>query len=282
MRKLYTRSPIFVQSSTGTDAKVGIRIWEGSSSAVPSTNTYTLTKSHNSNGKATFEVSDLISDYIEHSFSGTYESRPIYVRFYVIETLGSTYNSETLLALDGYTEGDTVQYITQSEYNIASDEILMTVGTLATPEDTTTVVPTQNADSVLFFKDNVLKFTQKLSDTNFFSQPNTFSDWSRISTTSSTDGTIAPDGVSEANFITQSGTGAKLRRTISAQSTGTKRTLTAYVKYVNLRYFYIRAIEVQNGYTQANGNTIFDLVNKAVQYKGDYIDSARISQYGDY
>ena len=96
MRKLYTRSPIFIQSSTGTDAEVGIRIWEGSSSAVPSTNTYTLTKSHNSNGEATFEVSDLISDYIEHSFSGTYESRPIYVRFYVIETLGSTYNSETL------------------------------------------------------------------------------------------------------------------------------------------------------------------------------------------
>ena len=84
----------------------------------------------------------------------------------------------------------------------------MTVGALATPEDTTTVIPTQNADSVLFFKDNVLKFTQKLSDSNFFSQPNTFSDWSRISTTSSTDGTIAPDGVSEANFITQSGTGA--------------------------------------------------------------------------
>lgn len=282
MRKLYTRSPIFIQSSTGTDAEVGIRIWEGSSSAVPSTNTYTLNKSHNSNGKATLEVSDLISDYIEHSFSGTYQSRPVYVRFYVIETGGSTYNSETLLALDGYTERNTVQYIQDNSYSLSSDEILMTVGALATPEDTTTVIPTQNADSVLFFKDNVLKFTQKLSDSNFFSQPNTFSDWSRISTTSSTDGTIAPDGVSEANFITQSGTGAKLRRTISAQSTGTKRTLTAYVKYVNLRYFYIRAIEVQNGFTPANGNTIFDLVNKSVQYKGDDIDSASISEYGDY
>ena len=282
MRKLYTRSPIFVQSSTGTDAEVGIRIWQGNTSAVPSTNTYTLNKTHNSNGKATFEVSDLLSDYIEHSFSGTYESRPVYVRFYVIETGGSTYNSETLLALDGYTEGDTVQYITQSEYNIASDEILMTVGTLATPEDTTTVVPTQNADSVLFFKDNVLKFTQKLSDTNFFSQPNTFADWTRTSTTSVTDGTIAPDGVSEANFITQSGSGAKLRRTIVAQALGTKRTVTAYVKYVNLQYFYIRAIECQNGFTPANGNVIFDLVNKSINYVGTDIDSANISEYGDY
>ena len=158
MRKLYTRSPIFVQSSTGTDAEVGVRIWEGSTSAVPSTNTYTLNKTHNSNGKATFEVSDLLSDYIEHSFSGTYDSRPVYVRFYVIETGGSTYNSDTLLALDGYTEGDTVQYFTQSEYNIASDEILMTVGTLATPEDTTTVIPIEGASTVIFFKDDVQKF----------------------------------------------------------------------------------------------------------------------------
>lgn len=158
MRKLYTRSPIFVQSSTGTDAEVGIRIWEGSTSAVPSTNTYTLTKAHNSNGKATFEVSDLLSDYIEHSFSGTYESRPVYVRFYVVETGGSTYNSETLLALDGYTEGDTVQYIQDNSYNLSSDEILMTVGTLATPEDTTTVIPIEGASTVIFFKDDVQKF----------------------------------------------------------------------------------------------------------------------------
>ena len=243
MRKLYTRSPIFVQSSTGTEVEVGVRIWQGNTSSVPSTNTYTLNKTHNSNGKATFEVSDLLSDYIEHSFTGAYESSPVYVRFYVIETGGSTYNSETLLALDGYTEGDTVQYITQSEYNISSDEILMTLGTLATPEDTTTVVPTQNADSVLFFKDNVLKFTQKLSDTNFFSQPNTFADWSRVSTTSVTDGTIAPDGVSEANFITQT-SGGFVRKTVTAQASGTERTITAYVKYVNLRYFYVRTLEV--------------------------------------
>ena len=72
MRKLYTRSPIFVQSSTGTDVEVGVRIWTGGLSDIPSTNTYTLNKAHNSNGKATFEVSDLLSDYIEHSFSGTY------------------------------------------------------------------------------------------------------------------------------------------------------------------------------------------------------------------
>jgi len=158
MRKLYTRSPIFVQSSTGTSVDLGLRIWTGSKSSVPSVDTYTLSKSHNSNGKATFEVSDLLSDYIEHSFTGTYSSAPIYVRFYVIETGGSTYNSETLLALDGYTECDTVQYITQSEYNITSEDVLMTSGTLATPEDTTTVIPIEGASTVIFFKDDIQKF----------------------------------------------------------------------------------------------------------------------------
>jgi len=158
MRKLYTRSPIFVQSSSGTIAELGLRIWTGLKSSIPSADTYTLIKSHNSSGKATFEVSDLLSDYIEHSFSGTYSSEPIYVRFYVVETGGSTYNSETLLALDGYTEGDTVQYVTQSGYNISEDYVLMTLGNLATPEDTTTVIPIEGASTVIFFKDDIQKF----------------------------------------------------------------------------------------------------------------------------
>lgn len=158
MRKLYTRSPIFVQSTSGTSIDLGLRIWTGSTSSVPSTDTYTLSKSHNSNGKATFEVSDLLSDYIEHSFSGTYSSSPIYVRFYITETGGSTYNSETLLALDGYKEGDTVQYITSSEHNVSDEDILMTLGTLATPEDTTTVIPIEGESTVIFFKDDVQKF----------------------------------------------------------------------------------------------------------------------------
>ena len=216
MRKIYTRSPIFVQSTSGTDVDLGLRIWTGSKSSVPSTNTYTLSKAHNSNGKATFEVSDLLSDYIEHSFTGTYSSEPIYVRFYVVETGGSTYNTETLLALDGYTEGDTVQYcvLSSQEYNFKDDEVLMTLGTLATPEDTITAVPTCGASSVSFIKNGVTKFTQKMSDTNFFSQPNTFSDWTKSLVTSSTDGTLAPDGVSSANKITQSSTSGLLRKTL--------------------------------------------------------------------
>ena len=160
MRKLYTRSPIFVQSSTGTSAELSIKIWTGSKSSVPSVDTYTLSKSHNSNGKATFEVSDLLSDYIEHSFTGTYESAPVYVKFTIDETGGNEDEGVVLLAVDGYTEGDYVQYciLSSQEYNFKDDEIMMTVGTLATPEDTTTVIPIEGASSVIFFKDDIQKF----------------------------------------------------------------------------------------------------------------------------
>lgn len=163
MRKLYTRSPIFVQSESGTSVELGIRIWTGATASVPSTNTYTLSKSHNANGKATFEVSELIADYIEHSFSGTFSSAPVYVRFYLIEQGGSTFNSDTILALDGYTEGDVVQYYKSSDYGTSDESLLMTYGDLATPDDTVTVIPTQGAQSVIFFKDGVQKFTYTLS-----------------------------------------------------------------------------------------------------------------------
>lgn len=158
MKKIYTRSPIFVQSQVGTSLQLGIRIWEGSSSAVPASNTYTLDKAHNSNGNATLEVSELISDYIEHSHSGDYESRPVYVRFYIVETGGSTYNSDTFLALDGYTEGDVVQYYRQLFNTFDDEAILMSTLELATPEDTTTVVPLHGSASAVFFKDGVQKF----------------------------------------------------------------------------------------------------------------------------
>lgn len=283
MRKLYTRSPIFVQSSTGTSAELSIKIWTGSVATPPITDTYTLNKTHNSNGKATFEVSDLLSDYIEHSFTGTYKSAPVYVKFAIDETGGSEDEGVVLLAVDGYTEGDYVQYcvLSSQEYNFKDDEVMMTLGTLATPEDTITAVPTCGASSVSFIKDGVTKFTQKMSDTNFFYQPNTFSDWTKSSVTSSTDGTLAPDGVSSANKITHLSSGL-LRKTLSAQASGTERTVTAFIKYIDLRYFYIRLLEVNNGLNPANGNVIFDVIDGTVSYIGAGIDSASIRQEGEF
>lgn len=165
MKKIYTRSPIFVQSQIGTNLELGIRIWEGSESSVPTTDTYTLNKTHNSNGNATIEVSELISDYIEHSHSGDYESRPVYVRFYIVETGGSTYNSDTFLALDGYTEGDVVQYYRQLLNTFDNEAILMSTLELATPEDTTSIIPLHGSASAIFFKDGLQKFVYTTTNT---------------------------------------------------------------------------------------------------------------------
>lgn len=168
MKKIYTRSPMFVQSTSGTSVQVGVTIWTGSLS-VPSPYTYTLSKTHNSSGKATFEVSDLINDYIEHSFDGDYASAPVYVRFDVDEDGGSTFNSGTLLALEGYTEGDVVQYYKSSGYSLDEGSILMTLGDIAIPENTTVVIPVEDSDSVIFTKDGVQKFVYTIDSSSLSS-----------------------------------------------------------------------------------------------------------------
>lgn len=286
MRKLYTRSPIFVQSSTGTDAEVGIRIWTGGLSDIPSTNTYTLNKTHNSNGKATFEVSDLLSDYIEHSFSGTYYSGATYVRFYVIETGGSTYNSETLLALDGYTEGDTVQYITQSEYNIASDDILMTVGALATPEDTTIVVPTQGATRVMFFKDDVLKFTKKLNAVNLLESTQSPLDFTALSGTvvRVDSAELSPAGVMNASTIELVSAGTLLRLSTGYAHTSDKRSVRIFVKALSgtpTFDFGLTDTEVQVTPTSDWQEVIVDDITPTNYGIGLFVDIALLGNAGD-
>ena len=69
MSLIYSRSPFFIQSTSGSTATVSLYVWNGNSADVPTSAQYTLTKAHNSEGKATFEVSELIRDYVDQSFN---------------------------------------------------------------------------------------------------------------------------------------------------------------------------------------------------------------------
>ena len=93
------RSPRYYFIS-GTGSKtLNLKIWDGDVVSVPSTNTYTLTKDA-INGQAVFEISDLIRDYIDQTFTGTYTCAAVWVKI----------NSDTpFIAFDGYgyyTEGN--------------------------------------------------------------------------------------------------------------------------------------------------------------------------------
>jgi len=97
--KRNVRSPYYIRKlrsgSVPDTETLNLKIWTGAKTPVPSTATYSLTKDVLDAGGgfvyATFEVSELIRDYIETSFTGDYTSYGVWVND------GTTY-----IALDGY------------------------------------------------------------------------------------------------------------------------------------------------------------------------------------
>ena len=90
--KINVRSPYYV-TMTDSPSTLELRIWTGAESAVPTEATYTLTKDA-VGGYATFEVAELIRDYIDNTFDGNYDSSLVWVRA----------NATTpVIAFDGYT-----------------------------------------------------------------------------------------------------------------------------------------------------------------------------------
>ena len=99
--KINVRSPYYIRKTgTGvTSFTLNLYIWTGASTPVPTTAAYTLTKDalpYAAGGAgafyATFEVSELIRDYIEINFNGDYTSYAVWVND------GTT----TRIAVDGY------------------------------------------------------------------------------------------------------------------------------------------------------------------------------------
>lgn len=90
--KINIRSPYYVTLNE-SPATLELRVWWGGNT-IPSSPDYILTKDA-INGYATFEVSELIRDYLDITFDGTYTSQALWVR---------TEATTPVIALDGYTE----------------------------------------------------------------------------------------------------------------------------------------------------------------------------------
>lgn len=96
--KINVRSPYYIKKSgTGvTSFTLDLKIWTGAKASVPATATYSMTKAAIDAGGgslyATFEVAELIRDYIEIAFDGDYVSHCVWVND----------GTNTYLAVDGY------------------------------------------------------------------------------------------------------------------------------------------------------------------------------------
>ena len=152
--KINVRSPYYVTLNEDP-ATLELRVWSGTNT-VPTDPTYTLTKDA-VGGYATFEVAELIRDYLDITFDGTYTSQALWTR---VDDAVPT----NKLAFDGYTDfqdginaqGNTKQLISNS--------------TIWVPEGVDVRIPVfaQSTYSVIF-KDGIVT----VNTVNITSQTNT-------------------------------------------------------------------------------------------------------------
>jgi hypothetical protein len=107
MSKINIRSPYFISVTTTniTSAVLDLYIYTGTQVATIPAPTYSLDVEAY-NGKVVFEISQLISDYLEVNFDGVLDSQVVWVNYRVTETIsnvvGELGDVVQLVAFDGY------------------------------------------------------------------------------------------------------------------------------------------------------------------------------------
>lgn len=110
--RIKVRSPYYIKySDTNLNyVELDISIYTGNKLPPPSTFQYSLKKYETGiDNYVVFEISELVRDYIETEFDGTYDNEPVWVRLgaKLYESdgtqIGSGYTNNYYLAFDGYT-----------------------------------------------------------------------------------------------------------------------------------------------------------------------------------
>lgn len=259
MSLIYSRSPFFIQSTSGSTATVSLFVWNGNSSSVPASAQYTLTKAHNSSGKATFEVSELIRDYVDQSFNGDYVTEAVWVYISMADGAGTGVSGK-YLATDGYVDEDFVQYWSKSDNNLKSDEVLMSNDYISVPEDTTAMIPTKDADMAVFYKDGDIKFISELAGKNL--SPNTdISEFQLTALTASGEYISNPFGEQAEKISETAGGSVRLAYDFHPTISGQAYTYSVYVKDAGTRYIQM------TGSTGFGSNyTNFDILDGVITY----------------
>jgi hypothetical protein len=241
---------------------------------VPSSAQYTLTKAHNSSGKATFEVSELIRDYVDQSFNGDYVTEAVWVYISMADGAGTGVSGK-YLATDGYIDEDFVQYWSKSDNNLKSDEVLMSNDYISVPEDTTAMIPTKDADMAVFYKDGEVKFISELADKNLVLSSNDFeSNWS-FTRSSVSEGYESPSGSTKAwAFIDDANNSTHLM--VQSLSVGSsEHTFSIFAKKGSKDFLAVRFDSSSVDYAYFNLNT-----GTLGSVDSDYT-SASIEDYGN-
>ena len=164
-----TRSPKYVSTSIANTSytTLDIYIWEGSNTATTAPK-YSLKKySISGSTWVSYEVSELIRDYIDTIFDGNYNGQSVWYKSTIkvynsSNVLISTINSSIESALDSYS------YFQENEsFNIANKSLLMSNREMFVLADNVFRIPihTLNNPTIIFIKDGKIVSSQTLSST---------------------------------------------------------------------------------------------------------------------
>lgn len=153
--KINVRSPYFLHYDDSSIATVDLILYINTGSSPASTQRYLISKQEieASSNYIMFEISELIRDYIDTDFDGTYDNEPVWVRAYasIKASNGTEFDTDTqdFLAFEGYT------YIWEGSNQQLSRTKLFTNSTVWRPPGVSTVLPFFSEDiSTIAFSKN--------------------------------------------------------------------------------------------------------------------------------
>ena len=150
------RSPYYRLTALPTTAyaTLDISIWSGSVTNPPATAQYSLRKSAvGSSSEVTFEISELIRDYLDITFNGDYTGQTVWVQLvqtaYRADDFVLYTNTSTSIAFDGY------YYFEEETLPLDYISLFISNRELFVLEDNTFRIPinTSNNPTVVFYKD---------------------------------------------------------------------------------------------------------------------------------
>lgn len=172
--KINVRSPFYVKASPTVGTLVSVQmelyIYTGVSTATPSSSDlrYTITKTPlDSNNYVVFEISELVRDYIDIEFNGTYTSYSIWVhpKFTITYNYISGQATETptpinYIALDGY------GYFTDSINPELQRDALQSNLIIYKDENEDVILPifAEDTNTVKYYQDATLRHTVTITD----------------------------------------------------------------------------------------------------------------------
>lgn len=168
MGKINVRSPyyIHIEEQYLTSAKLELYIYTGTQTTDRGSAKYTINTTAGLDNKITFEISELVRDYIETTFDGSYSSSSVWVDYQITRTLQSVEQTpDAFVQLTGF---DGYGYFSEGA-NPQNDSVVLQSNSLIQTNDYANInIPVHVTEStdVTYLKNGEVVFQKTLSSSS--------------------------------------------------------------------------------------------------------------------